>query len=233
MAVLIYFNMINSGIYKIENKINHHLYIGKAKNFNNRWNQHKSNAKLGKQTHLYNAIRKYGIENFDFSIIEYIPLDKYDELSCEREKYLIKYYNAYNNKNNYNETEGGDGVSGWKPSKEWRNKIGKIMKQWYQTEEGKEKARRQSQKMKGKKINKNNKHTEEWKKQHSEKMKGSNNPNYNKHTQGKKCLCIELNKIFESTRQAEQYIGVRHQNIAAACRGDQKTSGGYHWKYID
>ena len=86
--------------------------------------------------------------------------------------------------------------------------------------------------MRGKQINKGRKHTEEWKKEHSRKMTGENNPNFGKHTSGKKCLCIELNQIFESTRQAGEVIGVSHQNIAAACRGDTKTSGGYHWAYI-
>lgn len=223
-----------SGIYKIENKINHHLYIGKAKNIQNRWNQHKSQARLNKnKNHLYNAMREYGIENFDFSIIEIIPLEEYDEISSEREKYWIKIFNAYLDSNNYNETEGGEGVSGWVPDLEWREKQSQIKKEWYQTFEGKEKAKKQSEMMKNNTINKNRKHTEEWKKQHSEKMKGENNPNYGKHGRGKKCLCIELNQIFESTRQAAEIIGVGHQNIAAACRGDAKTSGGYHWKYIE
>lgn len=229
-----YFKMI-SGIYKIENKINHHIYIGKSKNIDNRWSQHKSTARLGKGTknHLYNAIRKYGIENFELSIIEEISLEEYDNISSEREIYWIKYYNAYSDPNNYNETKGGEGGVGWKPSQEWKDKMSQIKKEWYQTPEGRAKAKRQSERMKGQSFTKGIHHTEKWKKQHSERMKGENNPNYGKHTQGKRCLCIELNKIFESTREAEKYIGVRHQNIAAACRGDSKTSGGYHWMYID
>jgi hypothetical protein len=63
-------------------------------------------------------------------------------------------------------------------------------------------------------------------------MSGSNNPNYGKHSNGKKCLCIELNQIFQSTREASQKMGIAHTGIAAACRGTQKTSGGYHWKYL-
>jgi hypothetical protein len=64
-------------------------------------------------------------------------------------------------------------------------------------------------------------------------FKGDKNPNYGKHTQGKKCLCIELNKIFESAREAAKQMGVSHTGIIAACNGKQKTSAGYHWKYIE
>ena len=60
---------MTSGIYKIENIINHCIYIGKAKNIENRWNQHKSNAKnIANTTHLYRAMRKYGIENLYFQL---------------------------------------------------------------------------------------------------------------------------------------------------------------------
>jgi len=48
----------------------------------------------------------------------------------------------------------------------------------------------------------------------------------------KKCLCIELNQIFQSTREASQKTGIAHTGIAATCRGAQKTSGGYHWEYL-
>lgn len=47
------------------------------------------------------AIKKYGIENFDFSIIEECSPDFLDE----RERYWISYYDSYNN--GYNRTPGG------------------------------------------------------------------------------------------------------------------------------
>ena len=223
-----------SGIYKIENIINNCIYIGKAKNIENRWNQHKSNAKnITNTTHLYRAMRKYGIENFIFSIIEEIPLEQYDIISSERERYWIEYYNAYSNPNNYNETEGGEGTPGWEPSQEWKDHQSKIKKEWYQTSEGIEKRKQQSKQQKEKAPFKNHTHSFEWKKQHSDRMKGENNPAYKTHTNGKMCMCIELCHIFKSTREAEMITGISHAGISAACRGKQKTAGGYHWKYID
>ena len=43
--------------------------------------------------------------------------------------------------------------------------------------------------------------------------------------------CIELDKTFESMKEAEQQTGVRHDCISNCCRGKQKTTGGYHWRY--
>ena len=225
--------MIN-GIYKIENKINHCIYIGKAKDIQNRWNQHKSEIKSDKnKTHLYNDMRKYGIENFDFSIIEEMSLEEYNKNGSEREKYWIKYYNSYLNPEHYNETEGGEGTLGWVPSQEWRDKQSKIKKEWYKTPEGIEKRKKQSEQQKNKAPFKDCTHSSDWKKQHSERMKGENNPAYNTHTNGKRCMCIELYHIFKSTREAEKIMGISHIGISAACRGKQETAGGYHWRYIN
>ena len=102
------------GIYKIENLINGKIYIGQSTNIKKRWREHKqipfrqSNSAQGpKQFPLYQAFLKYGLENFDFSIIEECTIDKLDE----REIYWISYYNSYIKDGNkgYNLTRGGDG----------------------------------------------------------------------------------------------------------------------------
>ena len=48
-------------------------------------------------------MRKYGVENFDFSIIEECEEPYLDE----REAYWIKYYNSHNKEKGYNLTDGG------------------------------------------------------------------------------------------------------------------------------
>lgn len=98
------------GIYKIENCINHKLYIGKSNNVERRWEDHKRVAfqKENKEYNkaLYRAFRKYGLSNFSFDMIE--ELTDYS-ISGEREKFWIKYYNSFTE--GYNESEGGDGGS--------------------------------------------------------------------------------------------------------------------------
>ena len=88
-------------IYKITNLVNDKFYIGKIKNVKIRWSQHKSN--VGKKRHpLYDAIMKYGFENFSIEII-----DKTDDDINELEKKWILETKAI--ELGYNLTEGGTG----------------------------------------------------------------------------------------------------------------------------
>ena len=43
-------------------------------------------------SHFYRSIRKYGLENFDFEIIEECSIDKLDE----KEQFYINKYNSSN-----------------------------------------------------------------------------------------------------------------------------------------
>lgn len=99
-----------TGIYCITNNINNKKYIGQSVNIYYRWKQHKKTAyaKTGEKsdTYLYRAIRKYGIDNFSFEIIEECQQAELDE----KEIYYIKLFDTYNN--GYNETAGGSGTKG-------------------------------------------------------------------------------------------------------------------------
>ena len=94
-------------IYKIENQINHKMYIGKTNHINphRRWVEHQSDSRNPNRNHraLYRAINKYGIDNFTFEILEETNIPE------EREMYYIAFYNTYHC--GYNETLGGDGAS--------------------------------------------------------------------------------------------------------------------------
>jgi hypothetical protein len=57
------------GIYQIKNLINNKIYIGKSQDIERRWQQHR----YGKTNLiLSNSIKKYGINNFEFIILETI-----------------------------------------------------------------------------------------------------------------------------------------------------------------
>ena len=91
-------------IYKIENKINGKIYIGKTEKYNpqDRWKSHCRDFK-NKNTKLYNAFKKYGIDNFNFYTIEYTGKVTRQRLN-EREIYWIEVLSP-----EYNMTKGGDG----------------------------------------------------------------------------------------------------------------------------
>jgi group I intron endonuclease len=73
---------MKSGIYKIENQITKDVYIGSSVNLSNRKSRHFKD--LEKNIHhsiiLQRAVNKYGIENFNFIIIE----------KCDKNSLLIR-----------------------------------------------------------------------------------------------------------------------------------------------
>lgn len=101
--------MASCGIYKIQNLINNKVYIGQSVDINYRFKNHISDSFNPKSksydTAIHRAIRKYGVDNFSFEIIENCDVDKLND----REIYWIKKYDSYGN--GYNMTHGGEGVS--------------------------------------------------------------------------------------------------------------------------
>lgn len=100
------------GIYKVTNKINNKSYIGQSKNIEQRWHTHKISPYNKNSTQyntlFYKAIRKYGINNFSFEVLEECSIENLNE----REIYWIAYYDTYNKNKGYNMTKGGEcGVS--------------------------------------------------------------------------------------------------------------------------
>lgn len=63
-----------SGIYRILNKINGKGYVGSAIDADSRWYFHRDELKKGTHhsDHLQKAVNKYGVENFEFIVIEVI-----------------------------------------------------------------------------------------------------------------------------------------------------------------
>lgn len=98
---------MNEGlVYGIKNKLTDKVvYIGITNNFKKRVSAHKSRAKKGyRNLKLYNGMKKHGIENFDFFIIE--DNIEYNQILYDKEVYYIKKYNTF--KEGYNMTIGGE-----------------------------------------------------------------------------------------------------------------------------
>jgi group I intron endonuclease len=115
------------GIYCFKNLINNKCYIGQAINLRKRLRSHYTAFKTKTNLHLafYKAVNKYGEENFDLEILEYVDptLENLKEVLDELEKKYIQEYNSFG-PNGYNMTLGGDaGVLGLKMTDEQKEKI--------------------------------------------------------------------------------------------------------------
>lgn len=84
-----------SGIYKITRIKTGEVYIGKSTDIKKRWTEHcKTAYGVGSIAHsiLHTTIKRDGIENFTFELLEEVPKDKL----TEREKYWITFYDSKN-----------------------------------------------------------------------------------------------------------------------------------------
>lgn len=101
-------------VYCCKNDINGKVYIGETKrSLRERWIEHKyifeKRGKPNVNMAIYDAIRKYGEDNFSIFILEDNLSD--DDLRKEREKYWISQYNSFvdfKNSSGYNMTIGGN-----------------------------------------------------------------------------------------------------------------------------
>lgn len=84
-------NNKKSGIYMFTNKLNNKRYIGSAIDLHKRISRYFQNSYLNNSKHqnrlIIKAIKKYGIENFFISIIEYVTINENDLI--EREQYWL------------------------------------------------------------------------------------------------------------------------------------------------
>lgn len=167
-------------------------YFGKTiYSLKRRMNQHKNSAINNKPQYFYNAIRKYGFEQFKWNIIETIQADTKNDLVNklnEKEIYWIKTEKTNEREYGYNSSKGGDGGdfnSGKKHTEKTKQKM--------------------SNSHKGKTFTDNHKFnlsksikisiTEEERKKRSIRASGINNPMY-----GKKSIMNGI-KVSQQTKE--------------------------------
>lgn len=225
-----------TGIYKLTNIINGKVYIGQSEDIANRMRHHiddskRVNDKRG-QFPLYDAMRKYGHDNFKLEILEVCESKQLNE----KEMYYIEKYDSTNKSKGYNQTKYAYGfkdprivAESHRPEimamhgeriRKWN------LKQWKDPEyrEMKSKASSKLQKERLKDPVYLAKKTKQLK-QATDKMKrkvGQYDDDGN------------LIAVFEGTREAERAMGLANDSIGKVCRGVKyrKKAGGYVWKYL-
>lgn len=99
-------------IYKFTNKINGKSYIGKTKQHpNSRKARHIKLSETNRGHYLHNSISKYGIDNFDFTILFQSTSNLVSETDFTEiyELLFIKEYKSHFTERGYNLTWGGEG----------------------------------------------------------------------------------------------------------------------------
>lgn len=93
---------MSAGVYKIQNRINHKVYIGETNDFKRRWSEHKRLLRKGQHhcKRLQKEWNKYGERCFKFRVVERFWFakrankDKLNIALLLREGYWIDIYNA-------------------------------------------------------------------------------------------------------------------------------------------
>lgn len=248
------------GIYKITNLINNKVYVGQSIDIKERWNQHKYKAnnpkELGYNSAIHQAFRKYGIENFNFEVIEQCEVNELDF----KERYWIQELNSLV-PNGYNILTGGQknrvephfyyctkcGVEITKNSK-----TGLCFDCYIKTQRKVERPEKETLYQElidtegafsalGKKYRVADNTIRKWCKGyglpfHSADYKQIKNvvkkPNKRPVAQLDKDT-EEIIQCFESTAEAARSLNKKsHGHITEACQGKIKTCYGYKWRYI-
>ena len=106
-------------------------------------------------------------------------------------------------------------------SYKYNNTYGTVRERRSEKVRGQKRSEETKQKMSEAKKGKS--FTEEHKHNLSESKKGG------KHPQAKKVICVETGQVFDTIKEAKEWLG--KGNINDCLRGKQKVAGGYHWEY--
>ena len=211
---------MNYFVYKHTSPTNK-VYIGiTSQKPEDRWGNGRG---YNKQSLFYNAILKYGWNNFKHEVL-FSELTK--EEAEQKEIELIKYYKSNLRQYGYNIDNGGNSIG--KHSNETKLKISKSHIGIHAG-------------------NKNPCYGRTGKKHPMYGRTGDKNPMYGKIRTGEQCYkkikekcSIPVNqytkdgqfiKTYSSTMEVEKELGIYHNTISKCCKGKYKSAGGFIWRY--
>ena len=214
------------GIYKIENLINHKIYIGQSIEIERRWQKHLNATD---DFIIHKALKKYGKENFSFTILEECDTSQLDE----KETYWITYYNSLV-PNGYNMISGGSNGAGLAKGKSvLQYSLDGIFIQEYQSASQASAAT-------------NICHSDicrccreeiiragqfQWKYKGSKKTIKPLKARLDFTVLQINPITDEVINEFQSLSEATKKTNIAKATICNVCNGKGKTAGGFKWKY--
>lgn len=184
-------------IYKITNKVNGKVYIGQTiRSLKSRWSHHCTD-KRGYCCLLYNAIQKYGRENFTVEQIDSaISRDELDE----KEIHWIQHHDSTDKNKGYNLMSGGHHHEF---SEETKRKLSESRRGRKLSEEHKRNIS---------KANTGKRHSDETRKKLSESHKGERHHLFGKHLSDDTKLKISIGRVnFHHTEESKSKLSEAHK----------------------
>ena len=222
-------------IYKVTCKVNGKIYIGKTNNFEKRKREHILDKNVNIPFHK--ALRKYGIENFDWEIIDTASSD--GEL-IQKEIYWIKELNTcikFPNSNGYNITLGGEGGFAWNSRKIVQFSLnGEYIQEFESSEQAQLFLHKNGTSVKGcanGRYKQGYGYLWKW----YDEWDGNNIEPYKKPISNKRKRVVQLDEkgnfigIYDSVLSASEITKIRRTAISGCLIGNYKTAGGYIWLY--
>ena len=226
----------------------HSIYDNKIKTPQRRWGRDGKGYAPGEgkePTKFYNAISKYGWDNFSHDILLKIECETLDELEFwldEWEKYYVWYYDSYYN--GYNGTNGGSGSRANARTCDMHGENNPF----YGKHHREETKQHLSDIFSGQKLTDKHKNkisisvkkhyenmSEDEKIELSKKRSGENNPMYGKgferekHPGAKKVINVETGIIFNCIEDAAEWCNYKNAcGISACCKGKRNYAGKHH-----
>lgn len=203
-------------IYKATNRTNGKVYIGQTvRSLQERMAEHvRHNG-----TAFDKALSKYGLEAFDIEQID--SASNMEELNAKEIEW-IDFYDCMV-PNGYNMCEGGGNTKGFHHSEESKRKMSEMKTASFFGSDnpfyGKTHSESAKQKMSAKR--KGMAHMTE------DQIKKVRASHYTTSVKN-----IETGEVFNSVKAAASKYGLKDTHITRVCKGQRKTTGGFHWVYI-
>lgn len=202
-------------IYTFKNKVNGKVYVGQTcRTFKERMGEHLRH----KNTTLGKALAKYGIDNFEYKIID--EAKTIEELN-EKEIFWIEKLNSIT-PYGYNLCKGGNNTLGYNHKEESKKKMSLSKKGTFKGEDnpffGKKHTQETRQKMR-----------DAWTEERKEQLRLSAKTRKHRTV---KVRNVDTGEVFDSVKEAAEKHNLKDTHISRVCKGKRKTTGGFKWEYV-